>query len=499
MDSSIPIEGLSRGMASTRGYANHVGSRGGRGDIPVTGENPLGRVLPVQWDATRTNQLVTWLLIHAADRHILFHDKNTGESSHTPPAAPGDKPSGCNKKEVHLTIASHIFANDPVYGGQWAANSERFQVSVMNRLISLKDKYCEHAKRLNQTGAGVAPGTDNLRKTIINSFPHFKDLDLIWRGNPSFDARPFTSNQQTNHAEDMLSLVQRGATCPGDNMFTAKSSEPTAPQVNLPANDQGDDGTVPWSDYSYGGMGEDVGQEGECMGEYDLHVDVGGTFDDDSEMHEEYRDDPGYPAGVRTWEAVPAGVQVGATSQMKRRTMSWDLQDSFKFAEPLYHHATPTPTSCSVPTSVSSCSRHHFLSPYSQSSETSLTRGRKSSAGRAKTDMQEQLDSLRHEAESLRGEQVSSGSNKYKYAIHSKELVHRWEEAIHQQHEAELNHKCHQESKQLEIERTTTQAQLFEKQAEALHLQIQLAEIEARKGADSTSGNAGVSEREGAL
>ncbi|KIK14476.1 hypothetical protein PISMIDRAFT_116974 [Pisolithus microcarpus 441] len=289
-------------MASTRGYANHVGSRGGRGDIPVTGENPLGRVLPVQWDATRTDQLVTWLLTHAADRHILFHDKNTGESSHTPLAAPGDKPSGCNKKEARLTIASHIFTNDPIYGGQWAENLERFQVS--------------HAKRLNQTGAGVAPGTDNLRETIINSFPHFEDLDSIWRGNPSFDARLFTSNQQTNRAEDMLSLMWRGATCPGDDMFIAKSSEPTAPQVNLPANDRGDDGTVPWSDYSYGGMGEDVRQEGEHVGEYDLHVDVGGTsyerdydiqadaggtFNDDSEMHEEYRDDLGYPAGVRTW------------------------------------------------------------------------------------------------------------------------------------------------------------------------------------------------------
>ncbi|KIK12353.1 hypothetical protein PISMIDRAFT_18793 [Pisolithus microcarpus 441] len=113
--------------------------------------------------------------------------------------------------------------------------------------------------------------------------------------------------------------------------------------------------------------------------------------------------------------------------------------------------------------------------------------------------MQEQLDSLRHEAELLRGEWVSSGSNKYKYAIHLKELVHRQEEAIHQWHEAKLNHKCHQESKQLEIELMTTQAQLFKKQAEALRLQIQLAEIKARKGAGSTSGNAGVSECEGAF
>ncbi|KAI6115779.1 hypothetical protein EDD16DRAFT_1482447 [Pisolithus croceorrhizus] len=130
--------------------------------IPVTGKNLLGRVLPVQWDTTCTDQLITWLLTHSANHHILFHDKNTGESSHTTPAAPGDKPSSCNKKEVHLAIASHIFTNDPVYGGQWAANLERYPVSVMNHLVSLKDKYHEHAKRLNQTGAGVAPRMDNL-------------------------------------------------------------------------------------------------------------------------------------------------------------------------------------------------------------------------------------------------------------------------------------------------------------------------------------------------
>ncbi|KAI6156379.1 hypothetical protein EDD17DRAFT_1764350 [Pisolithus thermaeus] len=233
---SNPIEGLSRGMA-TRGHANHVGMQGGRGDSPVSGENLPGRVPLVQWDATCTDQLITWLLTHATDRHIPFHDKNTGESSHAPPAAPSDKPSSHNKKEVHLAITSHIFANDPVYSRQWAANSDRFQVSVMNHLVSLKDKYRKHVKSLSQTGAGVAPGTDNLHKMIINSFPHFEDLDSIWRGNPSFDARPFTSDQQMNHAEDMLSLVWGGAMCPGDNMFTARSGEPTTLQVNSLASD----------------------------------------------------------------------------------------------------------------------------------------------------------------------------------------------------------------------------------------------------------------------
>ncbi|KAI5987280.1 hypothetical protein EDD15DRAFT_2372436 [Pisolithus albus] len=439
-------------------------------------EDMLTMVPLVQWDATHTKQLITWLLTHAADCHILFHDKNTRESSHAPPAAPGDKPSGHNK--VCLAIASHIFANDPVYSGQWAINSNRFQVSVMNCLVSLKGKYHEHAKSLSQTGAGVAPRTDNLCEMIINSFPHFKDLDSIWRGNPSFNARPFTSDQQMNCAEDMLSLVWGGATCAGDDMFTARSGEPTTLQVNLPAGDHGDDGTVPWGDY--GGMGEDDRQEGEHMGEYDSQVDiggtsygrdydvqggVGGTFDDDTETYEGFGDDLGCPTGVRTWwEAVPPGMQVDSTPQMKCHTMSWDSQDAFKFTEPSYHYSTPASTSSSVLTSVTSHSCHCFLLLW---------------------------NALEPRAE--------VGSNKYKYAIHSKELVYRWEEAIHQWHEAELIHKCLQESKQLEIQLMTAQVELFEKQAAALCLQIQLAEIEAKKCTGSVSGNAGVSASEGAL
>ncbi|KIK10916.1 hypothetical protein PISMIDRAFT_19957 [Pisolithus microcarpus 441] len=148
---------------ATRG-SNQAAMQGGRGNSPASGENALVRLPPIQWDATRTELLVSWLLNHAADHHILFHNKNTGGPSSAPPAVPGDKLSGCNKKEVRLAIASHIFAGDPIYGGQWAVNSEKFQLSIMNRLVlSLKDKYCEHIKSLNQTGAGVAPGTSNLR------------------------------------------------------------------------------------------------------------------------------------------------------------------------------------------------------------------------------------------------------------------------------------------------------------------------------------------------
>ncbi|KIK15006.1 hypothetical protein PISMIDRAFT_16814 [Pisolithus microcarpus 441] len=303
--------------------------------------------------------------------------------------------------------------------------------------------------------------------------------------------------------------------------------DPAVPQESSATDDQGVGGT-PWGDYDYGGTGEDDGQEGEHAGDYDFQDDaggtsyrrdddfggmsyrrdddiggtyrrgddIGGTFGDDIEMDESTGNDAGYPAGVQTWrETVSSGMQIRSTPQMKRRTKSWDSRDMSKFTETSYRWGTPAPTSSSTPSSTSH-PRHRFTSPYSRSSETSLTRGRKPAVGRAKTDIQAHLDNLRHEAELLKGERASSNSSKYQYAIHSKELVFRQEEAIHQQHEAELIHRRQQESKQLDIKLTTAQTQLFKKQAEALRLQIMLAELEAKKCSGSASGGAGVSDHE---
>ncbi|KIK27107.1 hypothetical protein PISMIDRAFT_8598 [Pisolithus microcarpus 441] len=195
-------------------------------------------------------------------------------------------------------------------------------------------------------------------------------------------------------------------------------------------------------------------RDDDIGGTYRRGDDIGGTFGDDVEMDESTGNDAGYPAGVQTWrETVSSGMQIRSTPQTKRRTKSWDSRDTSKFMETSYRWGTPAPTSSSTPSSTSH-PRHRFTSPYSRSSETSLTRGRKPAVGRAKTDIQAHLDNLRHEAELLKGEQASSNSSKY---------------------------ECQQESKQLNIKLTTAQTQLFEKQAEALCLQIMLAELEAKK------------------
>ncbi|KAI6148235.1 hypothetical protein EDD17DRAFT_1766742 [Pisolithus thermaeus] len=297
-----------------------------------------------------------------------------------------------------------------------------------------------------------------------------------------------------NHSEDMLSLVQGGATCPSDDLFTTNSGELAALQDDSATGDQGI-GSTPWGeydhggmgDYDYSGMGEDDGQVGEHVGDYDFQDqaggtsyrrdndfgrmsyrrddDIGGTFDD-VEMYEGTENDTdATSAGVQTWqETVPSGMQIRATPQTKCRTKSWDSRDTSKFTETSHCWGTHVSASGSaLPSTSQPC--HHFMSPYSQSSETSLMRGHKPAA---------------------RGQLAQGGMS-------AQQLQ---QEAIHQRHEAKLIHRHQQESKQLDIKLTTAQTQLFEKQAEALCLQIMLAELEVKKHDGSASGGAGVSEHE---
>ena len=84
------------------------------------------------WEGTRTDQLVSWIMSHAADRHILFHDCLT--STPTPVFLPSDKPSSKNKKDVLVAIAKHIFGGDPEHATLHAPDPTRYVTSVTNCL-----------------------------------------------------------------------------------------------------------------------------------------------------------------------------------------------------------------------------------------------------------------------------------------------------------------------------------------------------------------------------
>ena len=52
-------------------------------------------------------ELVSWLVTHPADRHILYHDHI--QSGSAPPLPSNQRPSGRQKKDIHAAIAKHIF------------------------------------------------------------------------------------------------------------------------------------------------------------------------------------------------------------------------------------------------------------------------------------------------------------------------------------------------------------------------------------------------------
>ncbi|KAI5995120.1 hypothetical protein EDD15DRAFT_2366046 [Pisolithus albus] len=493
MEDTVNTGGVAPRATFTRGTANRGSTRGAKGRAPAVGGEPV-KGLQVHWDQdpTRTERLIRWLLSHAADRHILFHDKNTGQSSSAPPPAAGDKPSGRNKKEVRLAIAKCIFEDDSVYGEQYATNPDKFQL--------LKEKYREHAKSLKQTGGGVAPGTENnLREAITKTFPYFDDLDLIWKGNPSFDARPFTSNQQKNRAEEMLSLVWGGATCPGDNPPAADAAQGVttdAGQGENSGNFMAADGYGENEDFGVDHemyYGEDQGDQGdqedqEGLGVWNDDMDVG-----DEQLADDNAPEPVPPfSRIQTWQqAVTPGSsrQARPSTGTRRHTLSWDSCDAFKSADMAYRNATPMSIR---PSSLSdSRSQHRFVSPYSRSSETSLTRGtsRKSSAKRIKSDLQGELDSFKWEVESLREERMQRNVGKYEYALQSKELAYRRKQATLQRTDAEASHRRQTEEKKLDIQFMDAQARMLEQEAKNLCLKIRLAELQALQGGSPAGEN----------
>ena len=84
----------------------------------------------ISWEEGHTDALVTWIISHPADRHVLYHDRYSSSST-LPPS--GDKPSGKNK-EVAAVIAQHIFRKDPEHSVQFAANPAKYTTSVINQL-----------------------------------------------------------------------------------------------------------------------------------------------------------------------------------------------------------------------------------------------------------------------------------------------------------------------------------------------------------------------------
>ncbi|KAL4062362.1 hypothetical protein J3A83DRAFT_4194785 [Scleroderma citrinum] len=112
----------------------------------VTSKSPHN----ISWDAdlTHLEKLVSWLVSHPTDCHILFHD-HTGNSSTTSTLSASNKPSGRNKKDMQAAIAKHIFEQDDIYAELYVSHPDKFLTSLGNQLrIKISSKpNIDHAEK----------------------------------------------------------------------------------------------------------------------------------------------------------------------------------------------------------------------------------------------------------------------------------------------------------------------------------------------------------------
>ena len=83
------------------------------------------------WDETHVQELVSWLVTHPADRHILYHDRNQSKSA--PSLPPDQQPSGRQKKNIHAAITKHIFDGKD---SEYSNDPNRYATSVCNQLTA---------------------------------------------------------------------------------------------------------------------------------------------------------------------------------------------------------------------------------------------------------------------------------------------------------------------------------------------------------------------------
>ncbi|KIK14783.1 hypothetical protein PISMIDRAFT_17056, partial [Pisolithus microcarpus 441] len=151
--------------------------------------------------------LLSWILQHPADHAVLFNetiDQNVQ-----------GKPHSQRKKEINAVIANAIFHEDKQYGESYASHPARFASAVASRLVTLKNKYRQHASRFKSTSEGINPNNpsyQNLQEQVLAEFLFWEECDQLWHGNPTYDARVFNATLGANWTGDFLSIIKSGGT-----------------------------------------------------------------------------------------------------------------------------------------------------------------------------------------------------------------------------------------------------------------------------------------------
>ncbi|KIK20057.1 hypothetical protein PISMIDRAFT_13232 [Pisolithus microcarpus 441] len=125
------------------------------------------------------------------------------------------KPHSWRKKDINAVIADTIFRQDRQYGESYASHLVKFASAVASHLITLKNKYRQHASRFKSTGEGINPNNPNYRnlhEQVITEFPFWEECDQLWHGNPTYDVRIFNAAPGANRTGDFLTIIKSGRT-----------------------------------------------------------------------------------------------------------------------------------------------------------------------------------------------------------------------------------------------------------------------------------------------
>ncbi|KAG0691674.1 hypothetical protein DFH29DRAFT_1010493 [Suillus ampliporus] len=192
--------------ASTSAGASIAGDPTRSDNIPGDVVVATSSGVKIRWDNYHTNTLVQFLATHPGDRRILFNEG--GKKPDDEPAS-----SGSDKSKISAVIAHCVFEKDNEYQYLYAEESGKFTQAVGNRLNYLKNKYKKCRGRFNQTGAGVDPlqpgAESNLLQQVILEFPWYEVLHELWKNNPAYAPKTFSSAPGADHAGDMMALTSK--------------------------------------------------------------------------------------------------------------------------------------------------------------------------------------------------------------------------------------------------------------------------------------------------
>ncbi|KAF9230848.1 hypothetical protein BU15DRAFT_83105 [Melanogaster broomeanus] len=351
--------------------------------------------------------------------------------------------------------------HDSVYGEAYKANPDKFQVCVGNRLGTLKTSYRKYRNCFKQLGEGINPGDPryaNLLEAVTTEFPYFSDLDSLWHGNPSYDANLVSSAPNKNHAQDFLSAPPPLTINDGEIDEDNQNDTEATNDVGLTSVEavHGDNEQPPVPDVDMPDEGEEY--EEDDFNDHHQWEQTSLKAGDDVEMGSvRGRNMSPSPTPPPSWP--PARTRSKFSLPQVARTPSGDARASFHNSSPYLCPPTSTSSVGAVSSSVSSSGRKSgkLRTPWSNSSETSSTRGASGSAHvarRVKSELLGHISGLNDETESIITSSASGKTAWYQAKIDY----------------AMQDRDAHSQSgaKKLDIE-------LLEKEAETLCLKIQLA------------------------